>query len=51
MSHGDLDAGRTQNELARYVEAKEEVEVRSTEHGSTVSGCQKGNFLNFDKGA
>ena len=43
VSHGDLDAGREQNELTRYAEDKEEVEVRSAEHGSTVSPCQMDN--------
>jgi len=36
VGQGDLNAGRGQNELARYAEAKEEVEARSAEHGSTV---------------
>jgi len=39
-SHGHLDAGRVQDELARCAEGKEEVEVRSTEHGSTDTACQ-----------
>ena len=42
VSHGDLNAGREQNELARSAETKEEVEARSAEHGSTVSGSQAG---------
>jgi len=61
VGHENLDAGRVQNELARYVEAKEEVEARSAEHrppvtrrvgqgdGSSVTGCQSTYFANFDK--
>jgi len=47
--HGDLDADRTQHELARAVEAQEEVEARSAEHGSSVSRCQTANLTNFGK--
>jgi len=44
VGHGDLDAGRGQNELARSAEAKEEVEARSAEHGSSVTPSQDGNL-------
>jgi len=37
---GYLDTGRTPNELARSAEAKEEVEVRSTEHTWIPSVCE-----------
>ena len=49
VCHGDIDAGRVQNELARCAETKEDVEARSAEHGSSVPGCQSTNFANSDK--
>jgi len=44
VGHGDLDAGRAQNEFTRSAEAEEEVEARSAEHGSSVPGSQVGNL-------
>ena len=45
--HGDIDAGRVQSELARSVEAKEDVEARSAEYGSRVTACQTGKMTNI----